>query len=152
MGYKSDIEIAQECQMLPITEIAAKAGIDDEYLEQYGAVFLMSDATVLPTVDEGYLGEKLSAMGVTGECSQIIYRQDELNAIFEEMGYQSNVNPVIEAVVSSEASYVQMAKEMLTGPAYKNNSYISSLHLQVVGWEDFVPLFHNCSQYPPKPP
>ncbi len=36
MGYKSDIEIAQECQMLPITQIAAKAGIDDEYLEQYG--------------------------------------------------------------------------------------------------------------------
>ena len=33
MGYKSDIEIAQECQMLPITEIAAKAGISDEYLE-----------------------------------------------------------------------------------------------------------------------
>ena len=36
MGYKSDIEIAQECQMLPITEIAKKAGISDEYLEQYG--------------------------------------------------------------------------------------------------------------------
>ncbi|MBQ8987578.1 MAG: formate--tetrahydrofolate ligase [Lachnospiraceae bacterium] len=36
MGYKSDIEIAHECQMLPITEIAKKAGIDDEYLEQYG--------------------------------------------------------------------------------------------------------------------
>ena len=36
MGYMSDIEIAQECQMLPIMEIAAKAGIDDEYLEQYG--------------------------------------------------------------------------------------------------------------------
>ena len=36
MGHKSDIEIAQECQMLPITEIAAKAGISDEYLEQYG--------------------------------------------------------------------------------------------------------------------
>ena len=36
MGYKSDIEIAQECRMLPITEIAAKAGIDEEYLEQYG--------------------------------------------------------------------------------------------------------------------
>ena len=36
MGYKSDIEIAQECQMLPITEIAKKAGIGDEYLEQYG--------------------------------------------------------------------------------------------------------------------
>ena len=36
MGFKSDIEIAQECEMRPITEIAAKAGIDDKYLEQYG--------------------------------------------------------------------------------------------------------------------
>ena len=36
MGYKSDIEIAQECAMLPITQIAEKAGIDDKYLEQYG--------------------------------------------------------------------------------------------------------------------
>ena len=38
MGFKSDIEIAQECEMKPITEIAAKAGIEDKYLEQYGAV------------------------------------------------------------------------------------------------------------------
>ena len=36
MGFKSDIEIAQECEMKPITEIAEKAGIDDKYLEQYG--------------------------------------------------------------------------------------------------------------------
>lgn len=36
MGFKSDIEIAQETVMQPITEIAAKAGIDDKYLEQYG--------------------------------------------------------------------------------------------------------------------
>ena len=28
MGYKTDIEIAQECEMKPITEIAAKAGED----------------------------------------------------------------------------------------------------------------------------
>ncbi|MCF0133217.1 MAG: formate--tetrahydrofolate ligase [Blautia sp.] len=36
MGFKSDIEIAQECTMQPITAIAEKAGIDDAYLEQYG--------------------------------------------------------------------------------------------------------------------
>ncbi|HIU76613.1 MAG TPA: formate--tetrahydrofolate ligase [Candidatus Pelethocola excrementipullorum] len=36
MGFKTDIEIAQECEMQQITEIAAKAGIDDKYLEQYG--------------------------------------------------------------------------------------------------------------------
>ncbi len=33
---KSDIEIAQSVQMKPITEIAATAGIDEQYLEQYG--------------------------------------------------------------------------------------------------------------------
>ena len=36
MGFKSDIEIAQECTLEPITKIAEKAGIDDKYLEQYG--------------------------------------------------------------------------------------------------------------------
>ena len=36
MGYKSDIEIAQECVMKPITEIAQEAGISEEYLECYG--------------------------------------------------------------------------------------------------------------------
>ena len=36
MGFKSDIEIAQETTMLKITEIAKTAGIDDKYLEQYG--------------------------------------------------------------------------------------------------------------------
>ena len=36
MAYLSDIEIAQQCKMQPITEIANKAGIPQEYLEQYG--------------------------------------------------------------------------------------------------------------------
>lgn len=36
MAYLSDIEIAQQCKMKPITEIADKAGIAPEYLEQYG--------------------------------------------------------------------------------------------------------------------
>ena len=36
MEYKSDIEIAQECEKKKITEIAAAAGIEDKYLELYG--------------------------------------------------------------------------------------------------------------------
>lgn len=36
MEYLTDIEIAQRCEMQPITEIAARAGIDDNYVEQYG--------------------------------------------------------------------------------------------------------------------
>lgn len=33
---KSDLKIAQEAKLLPINEIAAKLGIDQQYIEQYG--------------------------------------------------------------------------------------------------------------------
>ncbi|MEE0844069.1 MAG: formate--tetrahydrofolate ligase [Ruminococcus sp.] len=36
MEFKTDIQIAQEAEMLKITEIAKAAGIDEKYLEQYG--------------------------------------------------------------------------------------------------------------------
>lgn len=36
MTYKTDIEIARECKMLPVSEIARNAGIDEKYLEHYG--------------------------------------------------------------------------------------------------------------------
>jgi len=35
MGYKSDIEIAQECKLEYITEIAKRAHVAEEYIEQY---------------------------------------------------------------------------------------------------------------------
>lgn len=36
MGFKSDIEIAQEAKMLPINDIATKLEIPEEYVENYG--------------------------------------------------------------------------------------------------------------------
>ena len=36
MAYKTDIEIAQECVMKPITEVAEAAGISPDEIEQYG--------------------------------------------------------------------------------------------------------------------
>ena len=36
MPYLSDIEIAHSCKMKPITEIAEKVGIPEDYLEAYG--------------------------------------------------------------------------------------------------------------------
>lgn len=36
MSYLTDIEIAQNCKMQPITEIAKKAGVSEKYLEPYG--------------------------------------------------------------------------------------------------------------------
>ncbi len=45
--YKSDIEIAQSAKMLPITEIAKVANIDDKYLEQYGKYKAKIDLSLL---------------------------------------------------------------------------------------------------------
>ena len=47
MEYKSDIEIAQSCEMLPITEIAAKAHVDEKYIEQYGKYKAKIDLSLL---------------------------------------------------------------------------------------------------------
>ena len=52
MGFKSDIEIAQETTMSPITEIAAKAGIDPKYLEQYGNYKAKIDYNLLKETDK----------------------------------------------------------------------------------------------------
>ena len=36
MEHLSDIEIAQQCKMQPIVDIARAAGVDEKYLELYG--------------------------------------------------------------------------------------------------------------------
>ncbi|MEE0866859.1 MAG: formate--tetrahydrofolate ligase [Clostridia bacterium] len=50
--YKSDIEIAQSVTMKPIVEIAKTAGIDDEYLEQYGKYKAKIDLSLLGKNDK----------------------------------------------------------------------------------------------------
>ena len=47
MAFMTDIEIAQATPMRPITEIANKAGIDDEYLELYGRYKAKVDLNLL---------------------------------------------------------------------------------------------------------
>ena len=51
MAYLSDIEIAQQCEMKNITEIADKAGIDRKYLEQYGNYKAKIDLSLLKESD-----------------------------------------------------------------------------------------------------
>ncbi len=47
MAYKSDIEIAQSCEMKPIGEIAEKAHVDEKYIEQYGKYKAKIDLSLL---------------------------------------------------------------------------------------------------------
>ena len=47
MAYLSDIEIAQQCQMHHIRDIAKKAGVDETYIEQYGNYKAKIDLSLL---------------------------------------------------------------------------------------------------------
>ncbi len=51
MAYLTDIEIAQQCKMQPITEIAKKAHIDEKYIEQYGKYKAKIDPQLLKDTD-----------------------------------------------------------------------------------------------------
>ena len=47
MSFKSDIEIAQQCEMKPIFEVAKTANIDEKYIEQYGRYKAKIDLSLL---------------------------------------------------------------------------------------------------------
>ncbi len=47
MAYLSDIEIAQQCKMEHITEIAKRAHVDEKYIEQYGNYKAKIDLSLL---------------------------------------------------------------------------------------------------------
>jgi len=51
MEYKSDIQIAQECEMLHIDEIARRAHVDDKYIEHYGRYKAKVDLSLLKETD-----------------------------------------------------------------------------------------------------
>ena len=52
MAYLTDIEIAQQTELLPITEIAKVAGIDEKYLDQYGKYKAKIDRNLLADTPE----------------------------------------------------------------------------------------------------
>ena len=52
MAYLTDIEIAQQTKLRPITEIAQIAGIDEKYLDQYGKFKAKIDRNLLADTTE----------------------------------------------------------------------------------------------------
>lgn len=52
MAYLSDIEIAQQCEMKHISEIAKIANVDEKYIEQYGRYKAKVDLALLNETDK----------------------------------------------------------------------------------------------------
>ena len=64
-SYKSDIEIAQECKMKKITEIAKVAGVPEEYLEQYGNYKAKIDYNLLKEMKDKADGKLVLVTAIT---------------------------------------------------------------------------------------
>ena len=69
MAYLSDIEIAQQCEMKHINEIAAKLEISSDYLEQYGKYKAKVDYNLLKTSDRKS-GKLIFADQMNGKSDQ----------------------------------------------------------------------------------
>ncbi|MBQ6494037.1 MAG: formate--tetrahydrofolate ligase [Erysipelotrichaceae bacterium] len=65
MGNKTDIEIAQECEKLKITEIAKKAGIEEKYLELYGNYKAKVDYKLLNDLKDKKDGKLILVTAIT---------------------------------------------------------------------------------------
>ena len=65
MAVKTDIEIAQACEKQRITAIAAKAGIDEKYLEQYGNYKAKVDYAILKDLQDRPDGKLILVTAIT---------------------------------------------------------------------------------------
>ena len=65
MEYKSDIQIAQECEKKKITEIAKIAGVEEKYLEQYGNYKAKVDYSLLKDKEEKEEGKLILVTAIT---------------------------------------------------------------------------------------
>ena len=87
MSYKSDIEIAQETKVAPIMEIAAKAGVPEKYIEQYGRYKAKVDYNVLEAVKDKPDGKLIFVTAINptpageGKTTTTVGLSDGLRAI-----------------------------------------------------------------------
>ena len=87
MPYKSDIEIAQETSMKPITEIADNLGIDSKYVEQYGPFKAKIDYNMLSRPEDKPNGKLILVTAISptpageGKTTTTVGLADGLRAI-----------------------------------------------------------------------
>ena len=88
---KSDIEIAQACELKPIGEIAAAAGIDEKYVERYGNYKAKIDLSLLKDKSARKNGKLILVTAITptpageGKTTTTIGLADGLKRIGEKV-------------------------------------------------------------------
>ena len=91
MAFLTDIEIAQNCKMKPITEIAEKVGVGEEYLEPYGRYKAKIDLSYMKNCEKE--GKLVLVTAITptpageGKTTTTIGLADAMNLL----GYKTSV-------------------------------------------------------------
>ena len=90
MKYKTDIQIAQECAMEPITVIAARAHVPEEYLER--ALSAEDPTSPLPltecfkdTIGEDYVHRAIPYLNDEGELQFVGFVRQIAGASYHEV-------------------------------------------------------------------
>ena len=65
MEYLTDIEIAQRCEMQPISEVARTAHVEERYLEHYGRYKAKVDLSLLRDAAEKENGKLILVTAIT---------------------------------------------------------------------------------------
>ncbi len=87
MNYKSDIEIAQQAKLKPISEIAKKLGIGEEYIESYGKYKAKIDYNLLKKYEGTANGKLILVTAITptpageGKTTTTVGLGDALNRL-----------------------------------------------------------------------
>lgn len=87
MNYKSDIEIAQQAKLKPISEIAKKLGIGEEYIESYGRYKAKIDYNLLKKYEDAKNGKLILVTAITptpageGKTTTTVGLGDALNRL-----------------------------------------------------------------------
>jgi formate--tetrahydrofolate ligase len=87
VNYKSDIEIAQQAKLKPISEIAKKLGIGEEYIESYGRYKAKIDYNLLKKYEDAENGKLILVTAITptpageGKTTTTVGLGDALNRL-----------------------------------------------------------------------
>jgi formate--tetrahydrofolate ligase len=87
VNYKSDIEIAQQAKLKPISEIAKKLGIGEEYIESYGRYKAKIDYNLLKKYEDAENGRLILVTAITptpageGKTTTTVGLGDALNRL-----------------------------------------------------------------------
>ena len=137
MGYKSDIEIAQECKLLDIREIAKKLGLTEDDLELYGKYKAKLDYNLLKTTKGS--GNKAKLILVTA-----------INPTPAGEGKSTTTVGVADALSRIGKNVIVALREPSLGPVFGvKGGAAGGGHAQVVPMEDinlhFTGDFHAIS-------